>query len=226
MSTAFELNAETRDQTGTSAIRRIRRGGKVPAVIYGAGKDNQNLLLDHLEVLRNLEVESFYSAIITIKTSGADEQAIVRDVQMHPYKPQVLHLDFQRVSATEELRINVPLHFLGEDTAPGVKMQGGIMSHLLNDVEITCLPSALPEYLEVDVSQLDLHDSVKLSDIKLPEGVELVALAHGGEDQAVATVLAPKVAELEEAEEVEELEAVEGEVPEEEAAAEEPSEKE
>ncbi len=225
MSTAFELNADVRDQTGTSAIRRIRRSGKVPAVIYGAGQNNKNLLLDHLEVLHKLEVESFHSAIITIKTADGEDQAILRDVQMHPYKPQVLHLDFQRVSATEELRINVPLHFLGEDVAPGVKMQGGIMSHLVNDVEISCLPSALPGYLEVDVSHLELHDSVKLSDIELPEGVELVALAHGGEDQAVATVLAPRVAEIEEVEEVEELEAVEGEVPEE-TAEEEPSEKE
>lgn len=223
MSVQFELTAETRGQTGTTVSRRFRRDGKVPAVLYGAGKDNQNLLLDHLEVLRNLEVEAFYSAIITIKTGNGSERAILRDVQMHPYRSQVQHVDLQRVSETETLRIRIPLHFMGADVAPGVKVQGGIISHLVNEVEISCLPSQLPEYLEVDVSQLNLHESVKLSDIELPEGVELLALAHGGEDQTIASVLAPKVVEeVEEAAEVEEIEAeaeaVEGEAPSESAA--------
>jgi large subunit ribosomal protein L25 len=209
MSVQFELTAESREQTGTSESRRFRRGGKVPAVLYGAGKDNQNLLLDHLEVLRNLEVEAFHSAVITIKTAGGDEQAILRDVQMHPYRPQVQHVDFQRVSATETLRMKVPLHFIGGDASPGVKVQGGIISHLMNEVEIACLPSQLPEYLEVDVSELNLHESVKLTDIKLPEGVELLALAHGGEDQTIASVLAPKV--IEEIEEEAGVEAAEAE---------------
>ncbi len=218
MSIQFELTAKTRGQTGTSFSRRFRRDGKVPAVIYGAGKDNQNLLLDHLEVQRNLEVEAFYSAIITVKTDNGNEQAILRDVQMHPYKPQVQHVDFQRVSETETLRIKIPLHFMGADVAPGVKVQDGIISHLVNEVEISCLPSELPEYLEVDVSELNLYESVKLSDIRLPEGVELLALAHGGEDQTIASVVAPKVVEeVEEAAELEaaeaEAEAVEGEAP-------------
>ncbi len=218
MSVQFELTAETRGQTGTSVSRRLRRDGKVPAVIYGAGKDNQNLLLDHLEVRRNLEVEAFYSAIISVKTANGSEQVILRDVQMHPYKPQVQHVDFQRVSETEALRIKIPLHFMGADVAPGVKVQGGIISHLVNEVEISCLPSQLPEYLEVDISELNLHESVKFSDIRLPEGVELLALAHGGEDQTIASVVAPKVVEeIEEAAEVEEAEAeaeaVEGETP-------------
>jgi large subunit ribosomal protein L25 len=225
MSVQFELTAETREQIGTSVSRRFRRGGKVPAVIYGAGKDNQNLLLDHLEVQRNLDVEAFYSAIITIKTANGNEQAILRDVQMHPYRSQVQHVDFQRVSETETLRIRIPLHFMGADVAPGVKVQGGIISHLVNEVEIACLPSQLPEYLEVDVSELNLHESVKLTDIELPEGIELLALAHGGEDQTIASVLAPKVVEeVEEAVEVEEAEveaeAIEGEAPSEPAAEE------
>ncbi len=223
MSVQFELTAESREPTGTSVSRRFRRDGKVPAVIYGAGKDNQNLLLDHLEVQRNLEVEAFYSAIINIKTANGNERAILRDVQMHPYRSQVQHVDFQRVSETENLRLKIPLHYMGADVAPGVKVQDGIISHLVTEVEISCLPSALPEFLEVDVSELNLHESVKLSDIKLPEGVELLALAHGGEDQAIASVLAPKVVEeVEEAVEVEEAEleaeAVEGEAPSEPAA--------
>ncbi len=218
MSVQFELTADTRVQTGTSISRRFRRDGKVPAVIYGADKDNQNLLLDHLEVLRNLEVEAFHSAIISIKTADGNVQAILRDVQMHPYKPQVQHVDFQRVSETEALRMKVPLHFVGADIAPGVKVQGGILSPLANEVEISCLPSLLPEYLEVDVSELNLHESVKLTDIKLSQGVELLALAHGGEDQTIASVMAPKVAE--EAEEAAELEEAEAEAAEGEAAGE------
>ncbi len=225
MSVPFELTAESRVQTGTATSRRFRREGKVPAVIYGAGKDNQNLLLDHLEVMRNLEVEAFHSAIITINTANGGEKAILRYVQMHPYKPQVQHVDFQRVSETETLRMKIPLHFVGEDVTPGVKLQDGIFSPLVNEVEIACLPSQLPEYLEVDVSELNLHESVKLSDIKLPEGLELLALAHGGEDQTIASVLAPKVVEeVEEVAEGEELEAeaeaAEGEAPSEPAAEE------
>jgi len=214
MSTQFELTAETRSGTGTSDSRRFRRGGKLPAIIYGAGKGNQNLLLDQLELLRNLETEAFHSAIIAIKTDNGTEQAILRDVQMHPFKRQVLHVDFQRISETEELRIKIPLHLIGEDVAPGVKIQEGIISRLANEVEISCLPSNLPEYLEVDVSQLNMHDSVKLSDIKVPEGVEIIALAHGGEDHVVASVVAPKVVEeVEEVAEGEEVEVAEAEAP-------------
>lgn len=205
MSVGFELNAENRGYTGTSASRRLRHAGKVPAIIYGGGQDNRNLLLDHLQLMHNLETEAFFSAIITIKTQDGDEKAILRDVQMHPHKPQVLHVDLQRVSETEELRIKVPLHFIGEDVAPGVKLQGGIISHLMTEVDIACLPSQLPEYLEVDVSELNLGDSVKLSDIRVPEGVEITGLAHGGEDQTVANAMAPKVVEEEE------VEAIEGE---------------
>ena len=214
MSVGFELTAENRGHTGTGASRRLRRAGKVPAIIYGAGLGNRNLLLDHLQLMHNLETQAFFSAIVTIKTADGDEKAILRDVQMHPHKPQVMHVDFQRVSETEELHIKVPLHFLGEDVAPGVKVQGGIISHLMNEVDISCLPSNLPEYLEIDVSQLNLGESVKLSDIKAPEGVEITGLAHGGEDQVVASALAPKVAEEEaEVPEAEEVEA-EAEAPE------------
>lgn len=204
MSTNYEINAEVRDIKGTSASKRLRREGRVPAIMYGAGGDNQQLTLDHNEILRNLEHETFHSAIIQVKTPQGKEKAILRDVQMHPYRPQVMHVDLQRVSETEKLHIAIPLHFVGEDVAPGVKLEGGIMSHLINEVDVECLPADLPEYLEVDVSALNMHDTVKLSEIKLPDGVEITALAHGGEDQTVAAVSPPQAAEVEELAEGEE----------------------
>lgn len=218
MSVQYEINAEPRTARGTAASRRYRHEGKIPAVIYGAGKDNQDLLLDHNDMIHKLQVEAFHSAIIEVKTDQGVEQAIVRDVQMHPYKAQVMHVDLQRVSATEELHIEVPVHLIGAEEAPGVRLQGGILSQMINEVEIECLPKDLPESLEIDVSALEMHDTVKLSDIQIPEGVTLIALAHGGEDQPVATIAAPKAAEEEE--EVEGVEEeVEGEI---ETGAEEP----
>jgi len=220
MSTDYQINAEPRSESGKAASRRYRREGKIPAVVYGAGKDNVSLLLDHHEIFHNLETEGFHSAIIKINVGKKTEQAILRDVQMDPVKPNVLHVDFQRVSATEKLHIAVPIHFMGEEEAPGVKTEHGIMSHMINEVDVSCLPADLPEYLEVDVSGLSLGDSVHLSDIQVPEGVELTALLHEGEDQMVATVYAPTVdAEAEELEEMEAAEAAE-EAPEEEAEAE------
>ncbi len=220
MSTDYQITAEPRTETGKSASRRFRREGKIPAVVYGAGKDNVSLLLDHHEIFHKLETEGFHSAIIKIHTGKNVEQAILRDVQMHPMKPHVVHVDFQRVSATEKLHIAVPIHFIGEEDAPGVKTEHGIMSHMINEVDVSCLPADLPEYLEIDVSGMSLGDAVHLSDIKVPEGVELTALLHEGEDQIVATVYAPQIdAEAEEAEEAEAAaaeEAEEGEAGEEE----------
>ena len=211
MSTQYQIQALPRTGKGTSAGRKYRRAGNVPAVLYGAGKDNQSLLLDHNEILRNLKTEGFQSAIIDIHTENGTEQAILRDVQMHPYKMQVLHVDFQRVSATEKIHIAVPLHFIGGEECPGVYNEGGIESHLINEVDVECLPADLPEYLEVDISGLHLHESVKLSDIKVPEGVVITALLHEGEDQTIASILAPKAIEEEEVVEAEEEELVEGE---------------
>lgn len=202
MSTDYQITAEPRIESGKSASRRYRREGKIPAVVYGAGKDNLSLLLDHHEIFHQLETEGFHSAIIRINVGKKVEQAILRDVQMDPVKPNVLHVDFQRISATEKLHIAVPIHFVGGEDAPGVKLEGGIMSHTLNEVDVSCLPGDLPEYLEVDVSGLHLHDAVYLSDLKPPEGVEITALQHEGEDQIIATVYAPQL-EVEE----EELEA-------------------
>lgn len=204
MSTDYQISAEPRTATGKSASRRFRREGKIPAVVYGAGKENLSLLLDHHEIFHCLETEGFHSAIIKINVGKQVEQAIVRDVQMHPVKPNVFHVDFQRVSATEKLHIAVPIHFIGEEDAPGVKTEHGIMSHMINEVDVSCLPADLPEYLDIDVSGMNLGDSVHLSDIKVPDGVELTALLHEGEDQVVATVYAPQIdAEAEELEEAE-----------------------
>jgi len=214
MSTQYQIQALPRTGTGTTASRGNRRAGQVPAILYGAGKDNQSLLLNHNEIMHNLETEGFQSAVIEIKTDKGTEQAILRDVQMHPYKAQVMHVDFQRVSATEKLHLAVPLHFIGGEECPGVYNEGGIASHLINEVDIECLPADLPEYLEVDISSLELHDSAKLTDIKVPAGVEIMALAHGGEDQAVATIMSPQREEVDEpAEGEEDLEAAEDETP-------------
>lgn len=203
MSVDYEIKAEPRQAVGTSASRRYRHEGKVPVVIYGAGKDNLALLVNHDELSHNLDTEGFHSAVIKIDTGSGVEQAILRDVQMHPSKPKVMHVDFQRVSATEKIHIAVPLHFIGAEDAPGVKTDNGIMSHVVTDVDVECLPADLPEYLEVDVSSLGMHESAHLSDIQLPDGVVITSLAHGGEDLAVATVIAPQLDTTEEVEEAE-----------------------
>ena len=193
MSVDFVVEAETRQGTGTSDSRLARRAGKVPSVLYGGGGENRNLLVDHNKIQHQLEVEAFHSAIIELHTDQGVEQAILREVHVHPHKPRVLHIDFQRVSAKEKLHMSIPIHTRGGEESPGVVLQSGIVSHLLNDVEISCLPADLPEYLEVDISGLSVGESVHLSDIKVPEGVEIVALVNEAPDAAVASVLAPKI---------------------------------
>ena len=184
----FELNAEPRDAKGTSASRRLRRAGRIPAIMYGAGKDPVSLSLDHNAIYRNLKNESFYTSILTINLSGKSEQAVLRDMHMHPYKPTIEHVDLQRISATEKLHMRVPLHFVGTDVAPGVKLKGGIVSHLMTEVDVTCLPHQLPEFLTIDMSAVELNESIHLTDIPLPEGVAISSLVHGGDDLAVATI--------------------------------------
>jgi large subunit ribosomal protein L25 len=187
----FELSAEVRDVKGKGASRRLRRDGKVPAVMYGAGKDAVSLTLDHNALYLQVKNEAFYSSILTVNISGqGQEQAVLRDLQMHPYKPRIAHLDLQRISATEKIHMKVPLHFINQDIAPGVKQQGGIVAHLMNEVEVTCLPKDLPEFFAIDMGNISLNQSVHLSDIKLPAGVEILQLARGGDDLAVATITA------------------------------------
>ncbi len=189
----FNLTAESRNDMGKGASRRLRRLGKVPAVLYGAHADPQSISVDHDELLHHLESEAFYSHVLSITVNGKAQSAVLKDLQRHPSKPVILHADFQRVSADEKLRMHVPLHFTGEDIAPGVKIGSGLVTHNVTEVEVTCLPKDLPEFIEVDLSALDLGQSVHLSDLKLPAGVHLVELLHGPEhDLPVAAIHATR----------------------------------
>jgi len=183
--------------------------GQVPVVVYGGGEDEQYLLVDHNKIMLQLAVESFHSALVQLHVGDDLQRAILRDVQMHPYKQQVLHLDFQRVSRKDKITMTVPLHFSGEEDAPGVKVESGIMSHSMTSVDVTCLGSDLPEYVEVDVSALNMGESVSLGDVVLPEGVEFASTVQDSDlELSVASVLAPKKPQTVEDEEVE---AVDGE---------------
>ena len=195
----FIVEAEVRTGSGTAASRRARRAGQVPVVVYGGGEDEQYLLVDHNKIMHQLDVEAFHSALVQIQLDGDLQRAILRDVQMHPYKAQVLHLDFQRVSRKDKITMTIPFHFIGEDVAPGVKVDAGIMSHSMTSVDVTCLGSDLPEYIEVDVSALEMGGSVSLGDVKLPEGVELASSIQESDlELSIASVLAPKKATVEE----------------------------
>lgn len=195
MNVSFKLNAELRQSAdlGKGASRRLRnKENKVPVVIYGAGGAPHSLTLDHNKVFLHLKNEAFYSQILTIAIEGKQEKVILKDVQRHPAKPRILHMDFLRISANEKLQMNIPLHLKGDTIAKGVKA-GGMISRLMVDVEITCLPANLPHYIEVDITELELDQTIHLSDLKLPKGVELVALSHG--DEAVVTIHLPRAAE-------------------------------
>ena len=190
----FELAAESRDASGRAGSRRLRKAGKVPAVVYGGGQPPSALTLDHNTLVHQMENESFYTSILTLKIGAAAESVVVKDVQRHPAKHQIMHMDLLRVRADEELTLHIPVHFINEETAVGVKTQGGIVEHLMTDVEVSCLPKDLPEYLEVDVSAVELDQIIHLSDIKLPEGVRITALEHDS-DHAIFAIHAPRRAE-------------------------------
>ena len=194
MSNDYIIDAEPREDKGKGASRRLRRSGKIPAILYGAGKEPENISLDHNKMYHDLEDEGFFSHILTINLAGKKQKVIVRDLQRHPARPVVLHMDFQRVSDDQAVHMHVPLHFIGEDQCPGVKLEGGQISHHMIEVEVTCLPKDIPEYIEVDVSGLNKGDSIHLSELTVPEGVVLSALTHGeGHDQQVVDVHATKV---------------------------------
>ena len=178
MTKDFDLIAELRDEPGTSNSRRLRRSGMVPAVIYGAGKENLNLIIDHNLLLNKLAAENFLTSILSIKIQDKEESVLIKDIQVHPSKRQIMHLDLQRVIADQILRVNVPIHFINGDSAPGVKLGGGTVSALMNEVEVSCLPKNLPERLEVDVSAMELDELLYLSDIPLAEGVEISLLTQ------------------------------------------------
>ena len=192
MSASFNIEAEIRTDLGKGASRRLRHAEKFPAVVYGAGKDPVSLTVDHKKFMHNLESEAFYSHILNLSIDGKDEQVVLKDLQRHPAKIAVMHADFLRVSANEKLHMNVPLHFINADECPGAK-EGGLVTHSISEIEVACLPKDLPEYLEVDLSSLELDHSLHMSDITVPAGVELVELSHGeAHDQPVASVHVPR----------------------------------
>jgi len=206
----FELIAESRSDTGKGASRRLRRTGQVPGIIYGAGKDPEMFSVAHNELIQHLDHEAFYSHILTVKVGDSQAQRVVlKDVQRHPAKPFVLHLDLLRVSESDKIRMHVPFHFIGESVAPGIK-QGGVASHHIADAEISCLPKDLPEYIEIDVSGLDIGSAIHLSEIALPAGVEIPVLAQGPEYDAVVFSIGSGHGGAEEEEEGETAEGEEG----------------
>jgi len=184
---SIEINAVKRDVKGTGASRRLRRAGTVPGVVYGAGKAAVNLEVNHKELFLQFRHESFHASILSLNLDGKKEDVLLRDFQMHPVRNTIQHIDFQRVSATEKIHVKVPFHFINGETAPGVKLGGGIVAHIMTEAEVSCFPKDLPEFLEVDLGALEIGNSVHLSQITLATGVEFVQLAHGN-DAAVAAI--------------------------------------
>ena len=196
MKISFELAAELRNDEGKGASRRLRHAGKVPAILYGGKRDPRTLTLNHEKLITLVEDEKFYSTIIGLKVGAETQAAIVKDLQMHPARNQVLHVDLQRVLDDEKIRIRLPIHFKGEAASPGVKTQGGLVSHRITDIEVTCLPKDLPEEIALDLSQMKLNESKYISDIPLPAGVVATAVLQG-KDQVVVSIHSPRAQEPE-----------------------------
>ena len=197
MSTSFELAASIRENLGKGATRRLRKLDMVPAVIYGAGAEPVSISMDHNQLMHSTENEAFFSHILSLDVNGKKENVIIKALQRHPSKPRLMHADFLRVSMNEKLKVNVPLHFTGEDVAPGAK-EGGVVTHNMVDIEIECLPKDLPEFLTVDISEMEIGSSLHLTDIKLPKGLEIVALAQEGDHDAQVVAIQANRAVLEE----------------------------
>ena len=183
----LEFNANKRDGQGTGASRRLRRTGRVPGILYGGGATPQPIDIDHNELFQLLRKEAFYSSVLNVNLEGKVEMCLLRDVQRHPYRPVILHADFQRVDATHKLHQKVPLHFVNADISPGVKLSGGMVQHVMSDLDVRCLAKDLPAFIEVDLKDMATGHSLHVSHIKLPAGVE--AVLHKGEDPVVATVI-------------------------------------
>ena len=196
MKISFELAAEFRDDEGKGASRRLRHAGRVPAILYGGQATPRMLSFNHQKLLTLIDNEKFYASIIGIKVGDTTEAAVVKDLQMHPAKNQVLHLDFQRVLEDEKIRVHLPIHFKGEAVSPGVKTQGGIVSHRIADIEVQCLPKDLPEFVELDLSQMGLNESKYIADITLPAGVVSTAVLQG-KNAVVVSIHSPRTAEAE-----------------------------
>jgi len=195
MKISFELAAEFRDGQGKGASRRLRHAGKVPAILYGGHVEPRAVSLDHQKLMTLVDNEKFYSSIINLVVGDKKQAAIVKDLQMHPARNAIVHVDLQRVSENEKIRIHLPIHFKGEAASPGVKTQGGVVSHRIADVEVSCLPKDLPEFIELDLSQMSLNESKHLSDLPLPAGVTIPAISKS--DAVVVSIHAPRAEEPE-----------------------------
>ncbi len=209
MSDAIQMNAEQRSDSGKGASRRLRKEGLVPAIVYGGDKEPAMISLKHNELIHELENEATYTQIIDLSFGGNTEKVILRDLQRHPFKNKVMHADFYRVNMKQTLNVNIPIHIINDDICVGVKMEGGMLTTLLNEIEVVCLPKDLPEYIEVDAENIHLGETLHLSEIKLPEGVESAALQYGEDhDTGVLSVVKTRATSEEE------VEAEEGEAPE------------
>ncbi|NMG31638.1 50S ribosomal protein L25/general stress protein Ctc [Aromatoleum evansii] len=191
----IEFKATKRVEQGTGASRRLRRAGQIPGIIYGSG-EAQAIALDHNELYHLLRKEAFHASILSVNVDGVKQPVLLRDTQWHPFRQQVLHLDFQRVDASQKIHLKVPLHFVNGDVSPAVKLGGCMISHTITEVDVSCLPGNLPEFIEVDLANLQAGESIHVSQLPLPAGVELVA--HGEGDPVVATAVTVKGAAAEE----------------------------
>lgn len=211
MSNQLAFDAISRQKSGTSESRRKRHAGLVPGVVYGAGEDNANIQMDHNKILNALEKDAFHSSILQLTIDGNTEKVVLRDVQMHPASDvKVMHVDFMRVSRKEKLTMNIPIRFTGEEECVGVRMEKGMITRAFNDFDVVCLPDDLPEFIEIDVSELHLGDSISYADLNLPEGVESSYLISGGDETAVIVSCSAQIVAVEEEEEVEGEEGEEG----------------
>ena len=207
----IEINAKERKSKGTGASRRLRHEGTTPGILYGGVKDSISLEIDTKELFMQFRHEAFHASILTLNLEGKKESVILRDFQMHPVRNNIQHIDFQRINENEKISVKVPFHFVNEDTAPGVKIEGGLVSHIMTEIDISCLPKDLPQYIEVDLGELAMGESIHLSEVTVPEGVELTSLTDEN-DPAITSISKPKVVVEEEivTEASEEGEEVEG----------------
>ena len=192
----IEISARKRDTKGTGSSRRMRNDGRVPGILYGGEGGAVNIELDHKELHRHLQREAFHASILTLKLDGQSHRVLLRDVQMHPFRGDVIHVDFQRVDENKKIHMKVPLHFVNAEKSPGVKEQGGVPNHVINELDISCLPDDLPEFIEVDMGNLTVGHSIHVKDLAFPKGVQPVL--HRGENPVVATIIVPAVVTEEE----------------------------
>ena len=188
----IEINAKERKSKGTGASRRLRHEGTTPGILYGGVKDSISLEIDTKELFMQFRHEAFHASILTLNLEGKKESVILRDFQMHPVRNNIQHIDFQRINENEKISVKVPFHFINEETAPGVKIEGGLVSHIMTEIDISCLPKDLPQYIEVDLGELAMGESIHLSEVTVPEGVELTSLTDEN-DPAITSISKPKV---------------------------------